>query len=1208
MDLVYPIRLRRRIAVFLAVCAVTVGLTTRLAAQSTGRAAHSKALIVSEIRDSERTQLQGNIAPLFKGMVDQGQAPSDLKLDKMILVLKRSADKQAALDRLVTAQQNAKSSSYHQWLTPQSFGAQFGADSADIKSLSNWLMSYGFSIDQVPQSHDFIVFSGTNAQLQLAFQTSMHTIRESATGKVHYEARTEPTLPSALVSAVGGFARLSSLSFTPLHINYGLVHINRNTGQLTVDPKGYTDRSGTTIKPDINIAFGADNIYHAVGPFDFGTMYNVQPLWDAGIDGTGQSVAVVAKSDIDLNDVALFRKNFNLPDANVEVVYAGAKPGYTSSEGEALLDAQWSGAIAPKAKVYVVTADDTTTTDGLFLDFLYAIDNNLAPVLSVSWGACELGLTAYGHSYVSSLWQQASAQGISVLVSSGDAGSAACDQGYTYAENGLQVNGMASTIYDTAVGGTDLYGTYTDPTRYWATSNNPTTLQSALSYVSEAPWNDSCGNPLILDKYQKKGYADATLEALCNDSTVKSKVLITAGGGGGKSNCTVSDNSDPSSCSGGHDKPGWQSGVTGIPADGKRNLPDISFFSGDGVWGSFYVYCQSSASSTGTCNLDNPYDVQYMAAGGTSFAAPAFAGAVALLNQKMGAAQGLINPSLYKLAAKQYSTSYGLSNCNGSAGYDDASCVFHDVTLGGIAMPCYEGSTDCQVSDTNNDSYGVLEGWSSNAGYDLATGIGSANIANLVNNWSKAVNYFNASTTTISLNQSTYVYGQDRGGTITVAAASGVTGQPSGDTSVTTNGYGNGPFTLNSGTATFSVLGLTPGTHSIKANYAGDTSFSASVSDATNITITKADTALTMMGSRNTVKYGESLTLTAQVSSSSVGNSPTGVLVFTNQTTGKILGTVVVTAVDGASVATVQGSLTVAGSQLASGLNQFVVSYAGDSNYNAPTAATVTANYTSAFSLTTTSTALSVPADGSANLNLTLASNSGALTSGVIFSCPSNLPSGLSCVFSPAVLPSGSTTASTTLTVYSSSKLLSASAAKQTSHNSIPPFGKPLIAMAGLGAGFLLFRRRRALSVLVLVAVAAGWGIIGCGSSAHVQKATDTTLSASSSTLALGSSLKLTAGVAAHGGSGTPTGSVNFYESGQQIGSGVLSVGAASMSTSSLSVGNHAITAVYSGDTEYNVSSSAVANTDVTYSYNLTITAQDGDGNSSAVIIPVTVH
>jgi hypothetical protein len=1200
--------MRRRIAVFLAACAVTAGLTTGLAAQSKSSAKHSKALIVSEIRDSERTQLQGNIAPLATGMVDQGQASSDLKLDKMILVLKRSSDKQAALDRLVTAQQNAKSSSYHRWLTPQSFGAQFGADAADITTLSNWLMSYGFSIDQVPQSRDFIVFSGTNAQLQQAFQTSMHNVKESATGKVHYEARTEPTLPNALVSAVGGFARLSNLSFKPMHVDYGLVHINRNTGKLTVDPKGYTDRSGSSIKPDINITFGSGNTYHAVGPFDFGTIYNVQPLWDAGIDGTGQSVAVVAKSDIDLNDVTLFRKNFNLPDANVEVVYAGAKPGYTSSEGEALLDAQWSGAIAPKAKVFVVTADDTTTTDGLFLDFLYAIDNNLAPVLSVSWGSCELGLTTYGHSYVSSLWQQASAQGISVLVSSGDAGSAACDQNYTYAAYGLQVNGMASTIYDTAVGGTDLYGSYTDPTRYWATNNNSTTLQSALSYVSEAPWNDSCGNPLVLKAYQKKGYTDATVEALCNDSALQSKVLTTAGGGGGKSNCTVSDNTNSSSCSGGHDKPGWQSGVTGIPADGKRDLPDISFFSGDGVWGSFYVYCESSASSTGTCNLDDPNDVQYMAAGGTSFAAPALAGAVALLNQKMGTAQGLINPSLYKLAAKEYSTSNGLSNCDGSAGNDDASCVFHDVTLGGIAMPCYVGSTDCQVNDTKNDSYGITEGWSSNAGYDLATGIGSANIANLVNNWSKAANYFNASTTTISPAQSTYAYGQDLGGTITVAAASGVTGQPSGDTSVITNGYGNGPFTLNSGTATFSVMGLTPGTHSIKASYAGDTSFSASTSDATSITITKADTTLALTGSRNTVKYGESLTLTALVSSSSVGSAQTGTLVFTNQTTGKTLGTVAVTALDGASVASGQGSLTVAGSQLASGTNQFVVSYAGDSNYNPPAAATVTASYTSAFTLTTTSTALSVPADGSASVNLALVSNTGALTSGVTFSCPSNLPSGLSCVFSPAVLPSGSTTASTTLTVYSSSKLLSASANKQVSSNSLSPLGAPLLAAGCLGAGLLFFRRRRALAILVLVGVAAGLGISGCGSSTHVLKATDTTLSASSSSLALGNSLKLTAGVTARSGKGTPTGSITFYESGQKIGSGTLSAGAANMSTSSLSVGNHAITAVYSGDTEYNVSSSAVVNTGVTYSYNLTITAQDGNGNSSAVTVPVTVH
>lgn len=1201
MDLAYSTR--RRIVAFVAGCAVMAGLTTTLSAQSTGSAGHGKALIVSEIHDAERTQLRGNIVPLGRGMVDQGAAPDDLQLDKMILVLKRSAEKQTALDRLVAAQQNSHSPSYHRWLSPESFGDQFGADPQDVAQLTSWLVSHGFRVDSVSRNRSVLQFSGTNGQLQQAFQTSMHLVKDSVTGKLHYDARTEPTLPSALVPAVAGFARLSNIPFKPMHVDYGLVRRNRQSGQWTLD-RAETDGKSGSIKPNLNIQFSST--YHAVGPYDFAAIYNVKSLWDAGIDGTGQKLAVVAKSDIDPDDITNFRKNFNIPDGgSVNVVYAGPEPGYTDSEGEAALDAEWSGAIAPKANIYVVTSDDTVTTDGLFLDFLYAIDNNLAPVLSVSWGSCELGISADGDTYISGLWEQASAQGITVLVSSGDAGSAACDQNSSYASYGMQVNGMASTHFDTAVGGTDLYGTYTDPTRYWAASNDPTTLQSALSYISEVPWNDSCGNPLVLAANQKKGSTDATMEALCNDSALQAKVLNTGGGGGGASNCTVHDGSDPSTCSGGYTKPEWQSGLTGIPDDGVRDLPDISFFSGDGVWGSFYVYCLSSASPTGTCHLTDPNDVQYMAAGGTSFAAPAFAGAIALLNQKTRTTQGLINPVLYKLATQQAASSDGLSKCDGSVGADDSSCIFHDVTLGSISMPCASGSANCVVNDPEDDSYGLLPGWSANAGYDLASGIGSANIANLVNNWSTASNFFNASATTLSAEQNTFSYGQDGGGSVTVTAAAGVTGQPSGDVSVVSDNFGNGPFTLSSGKASYSILGLSPGTHSVTARYAGDGSFAASVSDATSITVVKADSALTLTSSRSGLKYGESLTLTATLSSTSKANPQTGALVFTNRTTGQTLGSVAVQAINGASVAAVQGSLTVSGSQLTGGTNQLAVSYAGDGNYNATAPATVTASYTSAFSLTTTGTGLRVPAGGSASLNLALASNSGALQSNVAFACPSDLPSGLSCVFSPAVLPSGLTTAATTLTVYSSN-LLSAGAAMRAS--SMPPIGTPLIAMGCLGAGVLFLRRCRALASLFLLVLVTGTAIIGCGGNASALKATDVTLSVSSPSVAMGSSLGLTASVIARNGEATPQGTVTFYQNGQQMGTGVVNAGTASMNTSTLSVGDHAITAVYGGGSGYDVSSSAQVHADVTYSYNLTVAAKDGNGNSSAVTVPVTVY
>jgi subtilase family serine protease len=213
----------------------------------------------------------------------------------------------------------------------------------------------------------------------------------------------------------------------------------------------------------------------------------------------------------------------------------------------------------------------------------------------------------------------------------------------------------ASLPYVTGIGGTTLFDV---PARkYWSSSNNAAN-GSALSYIPEVPWNDT----LVFQETS----------------------LI--GGGGGRSSVFV--------------KPGWQQG-TGVPADGVRDVPDVSLAASEHVG---YLIC-----SAGSCvNGFRAGDSTLFAVNGTSAGSPIFAGLVSLLNQKMSARQGNVNPGLYTLATTVPAT-------------------FHDVVSGGNWMPCRAGSTDCPRS-------GLL-GYSATRGYDLATGLGSVNASNLVNAW-----------------------------------------------------------------------------------------------------------------------------------------------------------------------------------------------------------------------------------------------------------------------------------------------------------------------------------------------------------------------------------------------------------------------------------------------------------------------------------------
>ncbi len=910
--------------------------------------------IVGRVDESALVTLPGNTHPLAQAQFDQGAAPGDLPMARMLLVLKRSDAQEAALQALLDAQQDQSSPSYHQWLTPDQFGQQFGPSDQDMQAIEAWLQSHGFQVAPNSRGRTVIEFSGTAAQVQQAFHTEIH--KYAVNGETHWANASDPQIPQALSPVLEGIASLHNFAKKPAYHLGGAFSKSRTTGKVHALQPVFTFPYGTFCGP-------ADCYF--VGPYDFAAIYNLTPLWAAtptAIDGTGQNIAIIARSDVAIQDVRDFRNLFNLPAMDPIILNNGADPGLVpDDETEADLDVQWSGAVAKGATINLVVSESTETTDGVDLSVVYAVEHNIAPVVSESFLQCELFLGASGNTFENAIREQAAAQGITFLTASGDQGSAGCDyvtsNSPTPATHGLMVNGLATSPYGIAVGGTDFLNfgvNYTvtsvqQPSPYWNLSND-TNQASAKGYIPESTWNSTCtNNVFVVFNYGK------TPEASCNNSQAANWVE-TVGGSGGKSNCTAPTGPNPSNCTGGYPKPSWQS-APGVPQDGARDIPDVSLFASSGFMSSAYIICEADQpQGHGSCGLTNPtYD--FLAIGGTSASAPAFAGIMALVNQyTQSAGQGNANHVLYKLASSQTQTN---ANCNSSA-IPASGCIFNDVTSGTIATPCAALSLNCTVS-VGSDLYGVLSGYSAGTGYDLATGLGSVNATNLVHGWSKPGI---STSTTLSLNSNKAVnitHGQSVPFSITVApsAATGdvsLIGSPVSGSSVAMGSF----LTLQNGAVSGSTASLAGGTsYQVKAHYAGDGTYAPS--DSPPVTVTVASEPSTTLISipvfdptsgketgdtPTSLVYGSPYIARVDVGDASAAVTfpmkpvcataacPTGNVTLTDSVNGgpqTPLGT------SGVFPLSNQGNAVYQAIQLSGGMHQLTASYGGDNSYGAST-------------------------------------------------------------------------------------------------------------------------------------------------------------------------------------------------------------------------------------------------------------------------------
>jgi hypothetical protein len=567
--------------------------------------------IAEQVDDRRLMEVRGNLHPLARPQFDQGKVDPSLKIERITLMFQPTAAQQADLDALLSAQQNPTSPSFHQWLTPGQYADRFGMTQSDLNKVTTWLRTQGFDVVEIAPSRNWVAFNGTAAQVESALHSEVHNY--SANGKNFFANTAEPSVPAALAGVVLGFRGLNNFPI-------------KARGLKSID---------TSVQPNFTSSVSGLNY---ISPADFATIYDLNPLYSStpAIDGTGQKIVVVGQSNVVLADIAKFRSLSGLPAKvpQVTLVTGSTDPGIVDGDvQESSIDIEWAGAVAKNATIIFVYSGN-----GAFDSLGFAISNNLAPVISVSYGACEPQFATSDFSILVGWAQQANAQGITIVSSTGDGGATDCDGdlGKFPAILGLNVDVPASLPYVTGVGGTEFNegnGTF-----WKAKDPNNDIISSALSYIPEQVWNDS----------QLQG-------------------TLAAGGGGASSI---------------FGKPSWQTGAS-VPSDGARDVPDVSLNAStahDSYLACTQIHATPGAPLTSSCQNGfriSTTDTHLTSFGGTSFGAPTFAGIVALINQKTASSgQGNINYILYPLAAS-------------------SSTAFHDITNGDNDSPCTSGTEGC---------------------------------------------------------------------------------------------------------------------------------------------------------------------------------------------------------------------------------------------------------------------------------------------------------------------------------------------------------------------------------------------------------------------------------------------------------------------------------------------------------------------------------
>ncbi len=858
--------------------------------------------ITQPINENLRVTLRGNTHPLAQAAYDQGAVPDSFATQRMFLLLQRSAHQEFALREFITSAQTLGSANYHQWLKPEQFGSLYGPADSDIAAVTAWLQSHGFAVARVTKGKTAIEFSGTAGQIRAAFGTEIHNYLVH--GEAHHANNSDPQIPAAIAPLVVGISAMNDFSPKSYVKLLGNAAYNPATHQVTPE-------------------WTLNQFALALAPGDFAVQYDLNPVYNAGTNGAGVTIGIISASTVDLPTVASYRSLFGLPPLTINNIVDGNDPGEAPAIIEAHLDVEVSGAVAPGAIINVYASKGTAVQYSINLAAQRAVDDDVATVLSTSYGECEQNLGVAGNLFWAAVWEQAAAQGQTSFVSAGDGGSAGCDDFDLPqpAQFGLAVNGISSTPWNISVGGTDFYYTsYSEDSAaqsaqlatYWNVGPEPLPATSLLKPVPEQIWNNAFGlNLTTMGAYDSDG---PTIVA----------------GSGGASSCSagVASPVDPrhpyTSCTGGYGKPAWQTGA-GVPADNARDLPDLSLYAANGANYSFYPICIPLLDCNPTAG-----SAQIVGVGGTSASSPAMAGIMALINQKYGA-QGQANFTLYPLAS-QHPT------------------AFHDVTVGSNNVPCVEGTPSCTLSSLNDNTNGffTLGEYYAGAGYDLASGLGSVDGNLLLKYWTSLT--FKPTETTLGISQTTFTHGTPVNVSVGVTGSGGT---PSGDVALVSTAApamntGLGEGTLQAGRASLALNSLPGGQYNVTARYAGDALFAPSTSSPIAVNVSPEASTINFTGkvynfatsSFNGITNGASISYGSYIA---IDAQPVGVHAAAGKSDGIATGTVTFSDVTGGTTSG-SGALNLDSTGLAEwfnangfqvGSHSLGASYSGDASFNA---------------------------------------------------------------------------------------------------------------------------------------------------------------------------------------------------------------------------------------------------------------------------------
>jgi len=622
------------------------------------------------------------------------------------------------LHALVAAQQQRGSGQYHKWITQDQFNASFGPTSQELNSVQNYLNAKGLSTLFVAENNMFVKVQGTVANVQKVFHVQIHNYNFK--GQNYRSNTSDPSVNNANGAHIAAITGMDDFGFQP--------HIAQPTNGdgapfpsrplSTVAPSGLFFEA-QAFRPPQTVTFtgnghtatytgnryGADITNTMLGhlppqgyqPSEVQTAYNLNPVYGAGLDGTGQTVAIVDAygSATIAQDAEVFSQLYGLPDltpANFQIVKAQGifhNPHGVARNWflETTLDVEWVHAIAPGANIALVLATDHNSLDE---GINYAVVHHLGNVISNSWGNFEALGNPARFNRDTRIFEMAIAQGIDVNFSTGDFGDNSPVLGFA------TVQFPSSSPFVTAVGGTSL-ALNPDNTMMFQTGWG--TNLTRIADISPSGGAVFADNPPVVPPLKILG-----------DPSFNPNIFLgfQGGAGGGESGVFA--------------QPSFQNGF--VPP-GNRMVPDISFLA-DPFTGVEIILTDPASGQLSVTVI-----------GGTSLASPMFSAMMAIASQKAGHGLGQAAQLVYNLPAGAVTDVLATSSANNATGVIDGTTL---ETADSLASPL--GNTTSYFSALYNSpfstrwfvlTFGTNTSLTTGPGWDNTTGVGTPNGLNFIN-------------------------------------------------------------------------------------------------------------------------------------------------------------------------------------------------------------------------------------------------------------------------------------------------------------------------------------------------------------------------------------------------------------------------------------------------------------------------------------------